>query len=132
IPTSRCRPVRANMRCASEEGSTSDEPMWRPADHQPASTSPDTAASRNGGPCARDSRHGDDDLAARVPLLEVAQAGSRIGQEEGAVEDGCESPGLDERGDGKQVFAVPLVRQWTQPLPDDDVDGEQAQNPADR
>src|SRR4051794_22377719 len=47
---------------------------------------------------ARESRHGDDDLAARVPLLEVAQAGIRIGQGEGAVEDGCEFPGLDERG----------------------------------
>src|SRR4051794_37747391 len=56
------------------------------------------------------SAHGDDDLAACVSLLQVAQACGGVGQWEGAVEDRRELPGLDERGDGEQVFAVPLVR----------------------
>jgi hypothetical protein len=60
-----------------------------------------------GGP---GSVHGDDDLAACVSVLQVAQARSGVGQGEGAVEERRELPGLDERGDGEQVFAVPLVR----------------------
>src|SRR6266702_6121986 len=44
-------------------------------------------------------RHGDDDLAACVPLLHAAQAVGRVGQGVGPVEDRCELPRLDEPGE---------------------------------
>src|SRR5690349_9656729 len=44
------------------------------------------------------SRHGDDGLAARVPLLHVAQALGRIGQGVRPVDDRRELPVLDEPG----------------------------------
>ena len=51
-------------------------------------------------------RHGDDDLAACVPLLHAAQALGRVGQRVGPVEDRCELPGLDEPGEGEQLLAA--------------------------
>lgn len=69
------------------------------------------------------SGHGDDDLAARVSLLQVAQAGSALGQGEGPVEHRCEVPCLDEFGDGEQVLPRPGLRQRSEPLTDERVDG---------
>ena len=52
------------------------------------------------------SRHGDDDFAARVPLLHVAQTLGRIGQGAGPVDDRRELPILDEPGHGEQFLPV--------------------------
>src|SRR4051794_9194071 len=78
------------------------------------------------------SGHGDDDLAARVSVLHVAQAGSGVGQGVGPVEDGRELSGFDEVGDGEQVFPLPLVRQRSESLPDQNVDGDHQEDSPDR
>jgi hypothetical protein len=52
------------------------------------------------------SRHGDDGLAARVPLLHVAQALGRIGQGVRPVDDRRELTVLDEPGHREQFFPV--------------------------
>ena len=65
------------------------------------------------------SRHGDDDLAAGVSLLHVAQALGRVGERVGPVEDRGGLPGLDELGDGEQVVRVLFVREQSEPLSDE-------------
>ena len=65
------------------------------------------------------SHHGDDDLAAGVPLLDVAQALGRVGQRVRPVDDRCELPVLDEPGEGEQLLPVLLGRQRSEPLSDE-------------
>src|SRR3954454_4968313 len=74
------------------------------------------------------SRRGDDDLAADVSFLQVAQARGGVGQRVGPVDDRCELPGLDELGDGEQVFPRPGVRERSEPLSDETVGNDHAED----
>ena len=76
-------------------------------------------------------RHGDDDLAACVPLLHAAQALSRAGQRVGPVEDRYELPGLDEPSEGEQLLPFLFVRDQPEPLPDKAVDHDRPQDASD-
>src|SRR5215207_3830695 len=76
------------------------------------------------------SRHGDDDLAACVSLLHVAQALGRVGERVRPVEDRYELPGLDEPGEGEQLVALLFVRDQSEPLSDETVDHDRPKNGA--
>ena len=76
-------------------------------------------------------RHGDDDLAACVPLLHAAEALGLAGQRVCPVEDRCELPGLDEPGEGEQLLPLLFVRDQPEPLSDETVDHDRPQDASD-
>ena len=76
-------------------------------------------------------RHGDDDLAACVPLLHAAQALGRAGQRVRPVQDRCELPGLDEPGEGEQLLPLLFVRDQPEPLSDEIIDDDRPQDASD-
>src|SRR3954454_20802875 len=67
------------------------------------------------------SRHRDDDLAAYVSFLQVAQARGGVRERVGPVDDRREVAGLDELDDGEQVLPGPGVRERSEALPDEAV-----------
>jgi hypothetical protein len=67
-----------------------------------------------------------------MALLHVVQPGSGVGQRDRPVDERRELPRVDEIGDGEQVLARPVARQWPEPLAHQTVDGDHAQDRSDR
>src|SRR5207247_4203865 len=83
---------------------------------------------------ARGPRSGDDDddLAAGVAFLYLAEGERDVGEGVGPVDDGAELALVDERGDGGEFGAVLAGGQDAEALPDDGVDRGQPEHRADR
>ncbi|MEH0937922.1 hypothetical protein V6U80_22455 [Micromonospora sp. CPCC 205543] len=61
----------------------------------------------------------------------VQQGGGRVGQRPGAVEDGSQPTGVDQRGQRRQVLAAPPGHQRDHPLTDQRGEQQGAELPVD-